>query len=275
MVNDTTTLNGALSELGETMAANITTKGVSASASDGLTTLAGKILQISGGGGGGTTVLIDDDCSTTPSSSDYGTSKRMTDGQASTCQLTYDSTNQCYKLTGSGNNISGLPVIALNSKDDVTLRVKFKLSNANNYCQLILAVTPDLSNNTAFYGVRQMNGTFQHFYDYGNGGGHNSDSTSISNITSTWHYLELKRSGTDLTCKIYDDSMSSLASFSKTIPSWNDCYYLIGRNTEQTSYYALIDEVYAEQEGGTPTNPCEQYQTEISNAIEYINGSGS
>ena len=46
MTNDTTTLNGALSELGETMATNITAKGVSASASDGLTTLAGKILQI-------------------------------------------------------------------------------------------------------------------------------------------------------------------------------------------------------------------------------------
>ena len=49
--NDTTTLNGALQELGETMAANITAKGVSASASDGLTTLAGKISQITGGGG--------------------------------------------------------------------------------------------------------------------------------------------------------------------------------------------------------------------------------
>ena len=46
MTNDTTTLNGALQELGETMAANLTSQGVTASASDGLTTLAGKILQI-------------------------------------------------------------------------------------------------------------------------------------------------------------------------------------------------------------------------------------
>jgi len=52
MTNDTTTLNGALAELGETMATNITAKGVSASASDGLTTLAGKISQISQSGGG-------------------------------------------------------------------------------------------------------------------------------------------------------------------------------------------------------------------------------
>ena len=51
MTNDTTTLNGALAELGETMASNLVTKGVQASASDGLTTLAGKILDIQTGGG--------------------------------------------------------------------------------------------------------------------------------------------------------------------------------------------------------------------------------
>ena len=51
MTNDTNTLDGALMELGETMADNLTAQGVTASASDGLTTLAGKVLDISGGGG--------------------------------------------------------------------------------------------------------------------------------------------------------------------------------------------------------------------------------
>ena len=47
MTNDTSTLNGALQELGETMASNLVAMGVSdAQASDGLTTLAGKILDI-------------------------------------------------------------------------------------------------------------------------------------------------------------------------------------------------------------------------------------
>lgn len=56
MTNDTTTLNGALSELGETMASNLVTKGVTnADASDGLTTLAGKILNIQTGSGGSNT----------------------------------------------------------------------------------------------------------------------------------------------------------------------------------------------------------------------------
>lgn len=53
LTNDTTTLDGALQELGELMATNLQTKGVNASASDGLTTLAGKILDITGGGGSG------------------------------------------------------------------------------------------------------------------------------------------------------------------------------------------------------------------------------
>lgn len=43
---DTNTLNGALEQLGTTMANNLTTMGVTASPSDGLTTLAGKILLI-------------------------------------------------------------------------------------------------------------------------------------------------------------------------------------------------------------------------------------
>ena len=48
---DTNTLNGALEQLGITMAANLTQQGVTSSASEGLTTLAGKILDIQTGGG--------------------------------------------------------------------------------------------------------------------------------------------------------------------------------------------------------------------------------
>jgi hypothetical protein len=49
LTNDTNTLNGALRELGETMAANLTTQGVASTWDEGLTTLAGKILDITPG----------------------------------------------------------------------------------------------------------------------------------------------------------------------------------------------------------------------------------
>ena len=51
-------LMNELETLGQTMATNISNKGVTASASDGLTTLAGKISQIQTGGGGGCTQLV-------------------------------------------------------------------------------------------------------------------------------------------------------------------------------------------------------------------------
>lgn len=66
MTNDTSTLNGALSELGELMADNLVSMGVvDASASDGLTTLAGKILDIEPSIGG-----LDLDTAVTISSSE-------------------------------------------------------------------------------------------------------------------------------------------------------------------------------------------------------------
>ena len=46
MIDKVNTLNGSLEILGETLATNISSKGVSASASDGLTTLANKVLDI-------------------------------------------------------------------------------------------------------------------------------------------------------------------------------------------------------------------------------------
>jgi len=68
MTNDISTLNGALTELGETMASNITSKGVTASASDGLTTLADKILNIA-----------EDDIITITANRPYITSTEKTD----------------------------------------------------------------------------------------------------------------------------------------------------------------------------------------------------
>ena len=86
MTNDTNTLNGALQELGETMAENLVSMGVTdADASDGLTTLAGKILTIEPSIGG-----LDLDTAITLSSS----SASITLGQSiiltSTLTASYD-----------------------------------------------------------------------------------------------------------------------------------------------------------------------------------------
>lgn len=66
-------LMSELETLGQTMATNITAKGVTASASDGLTTLAGKIAQIQTGGGGGASNVVTGTFTTGSSGASTGT----------------------------------------------------------------------------------------------------------------------------------------------------------------------------------------------------------
>lgn len=193
----------------------------------------------------GPTYLINDDCTSSSKLSDYGSSIRLTDGQTSSCALSYDSTKNCYALSGSGNNISAVTLDALDGLDNVKVRVKFKLNGNSNYYQLILAVAPAKSNNVAFAAARQMNYTFQYLYDPGGGTGPASDSHTVSDSrVDNWHYLELTKSGTDLTLKIYDSSLTQLYSISKTIDS-SYKYYLLGMNTER-GYTTWVGEILAE-----------------------------
>lgn len=189
---------------------------------------------------------INDDCTSSSGLSQYGSSIRLTDGQTSTCSLSYDSQNQCYYLAGSGQYISGVILPSLTDMDDVRLRVKFKLSGTGNYYQLIIGVAPTNANNTPFYGVRQMNTTFQYFYDNNGNSSSTSDNKTVSDsLVNNWHYLQIEKSGTSLTLKIFNSSLTQLYSISKTIPNLEHCYYFIGMNTER-GYKTYISEIFAE-----------------------------
>ena len=95
--------------MGETLATNITAKGVSASASDGLTTLANKVLQITGGGG--STTLFEDKCDSASGLTNYGSAISL--GSNSTATLSYDSTMNAYKLTSNSSDVKFIPITAL------------------------------------------------------------------------------------------------------------------------------------------------------------------
>ena len=73
MVNDLSTLNGSLTELGEKLATNLTNKGVTASPSDGLTTLVGKINNIQTGSGSGSSNVVQGSFTTSSTRASTGT----------------------------------------------------------------------------------------------------------------------------------------------------------------------------------------------------------
>ena len=280
ITNDTTTLNGALSELGETMATNITTKGVSASASDGLTTLAGKILQISGGGGG-TTTYIDDKGNSSSGLSNYGSLHQLRISSGPNGTLSYDSTMNAYKFTTTSANNDGFvdfPITALDNKDNYYVEAEFYTTDTSTGGQsgIVLYPSTDTGGNGVFFrDIASINrcGVLK-FANYSeNGESGNSQQSSLP-VGNNWYKLRLEVEGNDVTAKWQQTNGTTVYSTSYTLPYTSGAMRVgLAFLAKYTIYPYYIRNIKAESLGGG--SDCSQYQTQINNAIEYINGSGS
>ena len=69
--------------------------------------------------------LFYDDCSSASGLSQYGSSVLIR-GTNATCNLSYDSNNNCYALSGSGNYHSAIPIPVLNDKNNYSIEADFK-----------------------------------------------------------------------------------------------------------------------------------------------------
>lgn len=273
MVNDITTLNGSLMELGETLASNITQKGVTASASDGLTTLANKVLQISGDTPTPTpTVLFEDDCSSSSGLSNYGSSVAVR-GSSSTMTMTYDSTENAYKCQGSNNYYAMIPIPILNDEDEYVISADFKgqsiNANAIGFCL-------DNRNDTTSYSyavwLEAMNKVVGKQFSL-NVDGTVNQHTGLSLSTSNWYRMELTVNGDSLTGKLYDgDTVLATDTTTLTVDNRQVGIFLLTQNgtTNSTCY---VKNIKATTLGSG--SDCSSYQTQIANAIEYINGDGT
>ena len=272
-------LMSELETLGETMATNITAKGVSASASDGLTTLAGKILQISGGG---STTLFEDACSSASGLSNYGSSQ-LVRGSTATITMTYDSTENAYKLSGSGNYHAMIPITPLADKDEYIISMDCK-GQAIRYNMVGFFL--DNSADTTSYGLafgldigKADNGTNQSLYSRlyrpnTDGSGYITYLNSNVLTADTWYKLTFTVDGNTLTGALYDGT-TKLAEKTVTYTINNKSMgILLFCETGTTNSVCYVRNIKAESLNA-PYSPCAEYIAEIDNAITYINGSGS
>lgn len=266
MVNDITTLNGSLSQLGETLASNITSKGVSASASDGLTTLANKVLQITGGGG--STVLFEDDCSV-DNTSDYVNTIHI-GSTSTTINLAFDSSTNGYLFTGTGGDYFGGKVIPFSFEDKISISCDAKLLNTSAYNQCTIGITdslnPSMSGNYDFFRIRGDNRC-----DYVHNNNDSSVKTGLS-LVNNWITLEISIDGTSLTGKLYDENKTLLAQTLQITNTYSNPYIFIGLNCNGNNQ-KYVKNIKVQTIGGG--SDCSQYQQQIEDAITYINGDGT
>ena len=202
MTNDTTTLDGALQELGELMATNLTTQGVTASASDGLTTLANKILDIQGGGG-----VPCYNVSFTDKSLPYGDWDFTSNGQVARLQIYLQYQYQPYQGTVTVSDGTNTYTVTTNANGIGTLSAPVT-ANSTTF-------TASYTNTSATFTVTKSNYLFV-------------DACTSSAGLSKY----------DSSIPIYKSSSgnpSSVLSYDST----NNCYEIHATNTS-TSYYSFI-----------------------------------
>ena len=268
-----TTLNGALELLGETMAENLTTMGlIGVSASDGLTTLANDILLIQGGGG--STTIFEDACSSATGLTNYGTSV-VVRGTNASATIEYDSTENAYKISGTGNYFAGIPIDPLKDVDNFKITAEMKCSQNSGDCQIGF-YTRDYTDTTKqaysthllgdaryrwFYVTPSANGSYQAI---------NTSSAHYSSYTKMEWIVE----GTSIKMNIYDSNDDVAYTITKDTVTYDKHEFGFWIDTERgTSYACYVKNIKAESLGGG--SDCTQYQTQINNAIEYINGDGT
>ena len=277
MVNDITTLNGALSQLGETMATNITAKGVSASASDGLTTLAGKILQISGDTPTPPTptVLFEDACDSASGLSNYGTVVDIKRTGAA-IEMTYDSTENAYKINPTSyhtGEVALIPIPVLQNMDNYQISFQGKHNSTVVQNQMgIFIYDSTLSSKTA-YGIRRMgNGQMTtHIFSQSTDNGTNSV-TYNTNITTQYFTFTMIKEGNNLQFIVKDENDTERYNQTFSASGNNDSIGLYAYCWDNTRDW-YIKNIKAESLGGG--SECSQYTQQIEDAIAYINGDGT
>ena len=204
---------------------NLATMGVSSQSSDSLTTLAGKILQVPSGGG----AIFEDDCST----------DKTTDYVVNNVTLTYDSTENAYKIhQNSTNNTHGtarLPNVLVGKTCKVTFDIK--LNNTTNNLQSGLQIGNILFRiiyltSSSVKRITILNGSSDVSY------------TNVSNLThSTWYTIEISLTEGSATFTLKEGS-TSLASITGNISSYidnnNNTLYLAQGVRSESDVYALI-----------------------------------
>ena len=266
ITNDTNTLNGALMELGSLMAENLTTQGlIGVSASDGLTTLANDILLIQGGGG--STVIYEDDCSV-DNTSDYGSSISLRNSGSST--LAYNS-NGYYTITNNGSGKeSFIPITDLTgTMGDFTLEYDSYVEQIGGSSGLVV-----YNSSTSWEKLTDDADSVKGaWYGYNDGSFHETKYTLSDYSYQKWVHYKYTFEDDEFSIKItYNDTV--LWSHTETMQTTRGSSTQYGLDSEwQNNTTTRYKNIIVKTLGSG--SDCSQYTTQISNAIEYINGSGS
>ena len=160
--------------------------------------------------------LFYDACDSSAGLSNYGSSECVR-GSTAVMSMSYDSSENAYAVSGSGNWHAYTPIPALNDEDEYTISIEVKTQN-NNFNNIGLFL--DNRNDTTSYGLCfSMSSYSNEFYSrqYRLSSDGTSYITTVSLDPNTWYRIEYTVDGSSLTGKIYDMNDNLLATKNVTL----------------------------------------------------------
>lgn len=180
---------------------------------------------------GDSTVLFEDACDSANGLSDYDSSVAVR-GSSSAMTMIYDSTENAYKCSGSGNWYSIIPIPALNDKDQYIIEADFKIQNIS---ETGIGLCIDNRNDSTSYSYacwieggsgkyigKQFNlntdGTVNQYY-------------GLNLSSSKWYRIEMIINGDSLTGNLYDgNTLISTDSTTLTVNNSQMGIFLMTQN---------------------------------------------
>ena len=161
--------------------------------------------------------LFYDACDSSAGLSNYGSSV-LVRGSNATITMTYDSTENAYKLSGSGNYHAMIPIPILNDEDEYKITAEFKGQNQRFN---VIGFFLDNRSDTTSYGLDyalDVYDKYLHSRLYRVSSDGSEESTTISSLSgNTWYKLEYIVDGSTLTGTMYDMSNNQLATKTRTM----------------------------------------------------------
>ena len=163
------------------------------------------------------TYLFYDECTSATGLSNYGSSVLIR-GTNAAITLTYDSTENAYKLVGTGNYFAMIPIPTLNDEDEYTITANIKGQNKSfngiGFCLDNRSDTTSYSQ-AAWMEVYGKKLSYKQFKVSSDG---TYKSGSVSSLAGdTWYKIEMTVNGSSLSGKLYDSGGTELTSLSSTL----------------------------------------------------------
>ena len=148
--------------------------------------------------------LFIDDC-TSDNTNNYGTGLQYEGSSLITMSITYNSSDNCYRVMNSGRYMSLLPISSLNGTDNVEISAEINAKNTQDFTLAVIYSDDGINSNGITVGsgyistVNNNGNSYNHRYINGRYVGFGNGSLNSDN----WFKVVLTKQGKDITYKFY------------------------------------------------------------------------